>query len=534
MVNIIQSWLPLWLINNPIFLSISTLISEDLAFIYGLFSVKSESMNAIIFITFYTLGVLVGDILLYGVGVLTRKYSHLFIVQKLLKLFPKVDPNRSFEKFGIFEEFLIFTRFIPGTRLPTYIYCGIKGYSLFSFISILSMSTFVYSLLGISLILLSDGIDISNTSIWLKIVSVLLVSLTTIGIFKSLLLCKNLKRKYGEVLRPLRILIFRLRFLEFLPTVVFYLPFVPYFVYLLIRYRGFSAALSSNPGISMSGFVGELKSDIDKLILKHIPSYRLKLKKIDIEEELISQISNFEFPFIAKPDSGMRGTGVTLINNLEELEEYSRQSKKSFIIQEYYESNFEWGVFYYRMPDDKKGHVFSITDKGFPLVIGNGVDNIYELVLKDPYKRNRFDWIFSDSSIDPFLIPKDKEKLVLNVRGSHSKGCIFWNGESYLEEEYTSNLKSVLDKLPGFNIGRVDVRFKSFEGLLNGEFKLIEINGSGAESGNMYDPDMSYLETYKILIKQWSLIFKIGDLNKRKNINRDGLYCFFKTILSYK
>lgn len=520
--------------NNPFLLSLSTLISEDLAFLYGLFSVKNETMAAIVFVFCFTLGVIFGDILLYGVGVLIRKYSHVLIVKKLLKFFPEVNPNKSFKNFGLFEEFLIFTRFIPGTRLPTYIYCGIKGYSLFSFVSILLMSTVIYTGLGVFLILLSDGINISNTSIWLKILTVVFVGFTTIGTFKIILLCRKLKKRYGEILRPLRILIFRLRFFEFLPTVIFYLPFVPYFLYLLIRFRGFSAALSSNPGIRMSGLVGELKSDIDKLILQYTPSYRLKLRRINTKKELSSQVGDFKFPLIAKPDSGMRGTGVVLIHSMKELEEYSKQSKKSFIIQEYYKSRFEWGVFYYRMPKEDIGCIFSITDKGFPVVTGNGVDNLYELVLKDPYRRNRFDKIFSESDIDPFLVLKDQEELIINVRGSHSKGCIFWNGNSYLEEKYTSHIRSVLDKLPGFNIGRVDVRFKSFEELMNGEFKIIEINGAGAESGNMYDPNMSYVDAYKILIKQWNLIFKIGCLNKKKNIKSDGLYCFLKTIISYK
>lgn len=522
------------LLDNPFFLSIGTLVSEDLAFVSGLFSVKNSSMTAITFILAYSIGVLIGDILLYGLGVLTRKYSHIKVISKLLSFFPYSKKIDNHDKFGFFEEFLVFTRFIPGTRLPTYIYCGFTGYSLLNFVFILFISTVFYAGLGTSLILLSDSIDITNTSLFIKFSSVIFVSFLTIRIFKLLFLLRKLKFKYNEVIRPLSILILRLKFLEFLPTIIFYLPFVPYFMFLLIKYRGFSSALSSNPAIAMSGFVGELKSDIDQLIIKYIPSYNLKLKSIDNTKSINSQIEEFEFPVIAKPDSGMRGTGVALINSIEELTKYASKSKKKFVIQEYYDSPHEWGVFYYRFPGTYNGEIFSIVDKEFPKVIGDGRSTLYELVLKDRYRKNRFDWIFSDSTIDPFYIPMRDERYILSIRGSHSKGCIFWNGEKYLNEEYTKNIKKVLDQLPGFHIGRVDLRFQDLEGLKRGEFKLIEINGAGAESGNMYDPEMSYINTYKILIKQWNLIFKIGEINKKRQGKSSGVLSFLKTILTYK
>lgn len=52
------------------------------------------------------------------------------------------------------------------------------------------------------------------------------------------------------------------------------------------------------------------------------------------------------------------------------------------IIQEYI-PGCEFGVFYYRRPDEQHGRIFSITEKRFPEVIGDGARNLERLILDD-------------------------------------------------------------------------------------------------------------------------------------------------------
>ncbi|MCB0392905.1 MAG: hypothetical protein KDD25_00005, partial [Bdellovibrionales bacterium] len=70
-------------------------------------------------------------------------------------------------------------------------------------------------------------------------------------------------------------------------------------------------------------------------------------------------------------------------------------------------------------------------------------------------------------------------------------------------------------QIPGFYFGRVDIKFDTIEDLETGIFDLIEVNGAGAESTNIYDPRKSKREVYRILARQWTLAFSIGSENRR-------------------
>jgi hypothetical protein len=55
------------------------------------------------------------------------------------------------------------------------------------------------------------------------------------------------------------------------------------------------------------------------------------------------------------------------------------------------------------------------------------------------------------------------------------------------------------------------------ERLQEGEdFGIIEINGAGSEIIHAWDPDMPFFLTYKILLAQQRLLFRIGALNRAR------------------
>ena len=288
----------------------------------------------------------------------------------------------------------------------------------------------------------------------------------------------------------------------------------------------------SNPLIEMSGLLGELKSDIDETLKEKTPLHRLKLFKIKKDE--LCHDENLKFPLIVKPDSGMRGTDVSLVYNRDELNKYLLKAKKDSVVQEYFPSKNEWGVFYYRFPNHKTGHVYSITHKEFPQVVGDGYSSVLNLLWKQPLVRVRFDWLYNSIKEKLSIIPEKGEVISLVERGSHSKGCLFLDGAHFLTPEIEASMTGILDSIDGFFIGRVDIRFENLEKLSKGEFKIIEINGTGGESSNYYDPQMPYLKVFQTLIGQWNLAFKIGDINKKRSVPQRKLIDFFKIILKYR
>src|SRR5258707_3569310 len=86
---------------------------------------------------------------------------------------------------------------------------------------------------------------------------------------------------------------------------------------------------------------------------------------------------------VLKPDVGERGSGVAIIRSDAELQTYLRDARGDVIIQQYV-PGVEFGVFYVRRPGESHGRIFSLTEKRFPEVIGDGSSNIGELILRDP------------------------------------------------------------------------------------------------------------------------------------------------------
>ena len=76
---------------------------------------------------------------------------------------------------------------------------------------------------------------------------------------------------------------------------------------------------------------------------------------------------NLKYPLIGKPDIGMKGMMVKKLENEKELLSYATNSKVDFLIQEYVHFKNEIGIFYYRYPNEEKGHISGIVKNKFVL-----------------------------------------------------------------------------------------------------------------------------------------------------------------------
>ena len=93
--------------------------------------------------------------------------------------------------------------------------------------------------------------------------------------------------------------------------------------------------------------------------------------------------ASWEWPLILKPDQGERGAGLKLARDRDAVESYLRSYRGAVLVQPYDPGPFEAGIFYYRIPGRERGKIFSITDKRFPEVVGDGRSAIKDLVLRD-------------------------------------------------------------------------------------------------------------------------------------------------------
>lgn len=135
------------------------------------------------------------------------------------------------------------------------------------------------------------------------------------------------------------------------------------------------------------GFIMDSKIEIYDLIpQKYYPETKFVKERIPFDAvEKVLETSKIKFPFIVKPDIGLRGSAVKKIANLEELESYHNKANFDYLLQDLIPFENEVGIFYVRFPPDasgeKHGKITGIVAKEFLIVEGDGSSTIEEPLI---------------------------------------------------------------------------------------------------------------------------------------------------------
>jgi hypothetical protein len=274
-----------------------------------------------------------------------------------------------------------------------------------------------------------------------------------------------------------------------------------------------------NPCMPLGGLVGESKSDI----LRLIPSqYVLPFQTIDpaAVEQRVRVVLEFltrtqlDWPVILKPDVGQRGEGVKRINSLDEARNYFNLHEQKSIVQAFHPGPFEVGLFYYRFPGHETGEIFSITDKIFPAVIGDGVSTLRQLIERHPRLRRQRHIFFASHAKHLKDVPQHGQTLRLSDTGNHCRGTMLRDGAAWVTPELSTAINTIATQIHGFYFGRFDIRYNDPALLAKGtDLGIIELNGLTSEATHIYDPDGSLWQAWKTLIKQWRIAYRIGHAN---------------------
>ena len=318
-----------------------------------------------------------------------------------------------------------------------------------------------------------------------------------------------------------------LSWFEFLPTFFFYTPVVFLWVWLGFKYRNLSLPLIANPGIALSGMVGESKNEILSLAGKKASAWILPYTMWEKNtqssalqaQNILSalQEKKITFPYVAKPDIGCRGAGVRLIESTEELEKYLQifPDNANIMIQKKAAFSAEAGVFYVRYPGESHGKIISMTLKYNPFVLGDGVRTLGELIDDDP-RAGKLRHLYRTRHQNALsCVLQSGEIYRLTFSGSHCCGAIFRNANEYITEELVFAFDEIINDVPGYHFGRIDLKFKNIDSLMRGEdFKIIEMNGASSEAAHIWDRNTTLKEALSTLLNQYKILFEIGAIQK--------------------
>ena len=327
---------------------------------------------------------------------------------------------------------------------------------------------------------------------------------------------------------------------EFWPSYMFYIPNLPYAIYLALKARSFVFFSAANPSIKHSGNGSESKFDTLKLIPADYAPTSVLIQKHTNFSSVKSKLeeSALTYPLIAKPDVGFRGLLVEKINSELQLKSYLKKYNSiTIILQEFVNLPHECGIFYHRIPDEENGHITSITLKEYLSVTGDGTSSLLQLVRKNPRVLKHFALIKNLHADSLNQVIEKDQKMVLNVIGNHCKGSTFLDGNHLIDDSLESAIDNLVKKIPHIYYGRIDLKYESFDQLKKLEdFKIIEINGIISEPTHIYDPyRSSYFKALKEIRKHWKILFKVATTNKRINhVNYDSPKSFIRSLKNLK
>lgn len=495
----------------------ATLVSEDLACIATGLLVGRGTIGFAAGTSACFAGIVIGDLGLYAAG---RILGRAAVRRAPLRWFiSDAAIDRSSAWFGRHGAWIaLVTRFIPGTRLPTYFAAGVLHTRALAFLGVFLLAAALWTPLLVGASALFGSQVLAGFTRYRQWALPTLLAIA-FGMFVLVQLLLPLATWRGR-----RLLLSRWRRVtrwEFWPQWAFYPPVVAYILRLAVRYRSLTVWTAANPAIPGGGFVGESKAGILEG-LRHAPDRVARWRLLPAGEtpgDRMERVRAFlaehglAYPVVLKPDVGERGSGVAIVADEAGARRYLEAARGAVLVQEYV-PGVEFGVFYYRMPGDATGRVFAITEKRFPGVVGDGRRTLEQLILADDRAVCMAPFFLALHAARLDDVPAAGTEVALVRLGTHSRGAAFFDGEWVR----TPALEAAIDQLSrgyeGFWFGRYDLRAPSVEAIKAGTgFKVIELNGSGAEATNIYDPANRLGQAHRVLRSQWAIAFEIGARN---------------------
>ncbi len=429
---------------------------------------------------------------------------------------------------------VVLARFIPGTRFPVFFSAGLARMHFLWFAMLLLVPALIWTPALTGLAWWGGDKVVAYLALfrmhgWQAAV---IIGLLLLILVKSvpLFLSRNARRlAWGRWQRRLR--------WEFWSPWAIYLPLVPYFIWLALRYRGATVFTAANPGMPAGGLIGESKQAIlGELNVSERPRWLYIADPQDASSlaciETWRQAESLDYPLVVKPEFGERGQGVNVVRSATELEEHLSHCMSAQIIQAYVDGQ-EFGVFYFRFPDQERGQIFSITEKQPIKLVGDGHRSLRQLIIDDDRAVMMAAVHFSKHAVNLDKVVEEDHEVELVEVGTHALGCVFLDGARYVSPQLEETIERISRAYQGFYFGRYDLKVPSVQALKSGQqITLIELNGVSSEATHIYDPRYGVFQAWRTLARQWRVAYAIGAANRDRGDYVEGPLAVIRRVLA--
>lgn len=529
---------------------------EDLAIILGGYIITNKLLPVSVVALSLYCGMVVSDFALYGLGMMARRLPWLrrFAVDSRVLRFGDMLKRNLFAV-------VAFCRVVPGVVFFAFVACGWTRVSPWRFAAAsLIVSALYLPLMLYLVIVFGDALD-DRVGLWAW--PMLLAAMAATGFARKRVFrlqgADEVAAETAPDTTPRNVCVGmpalatherRVAAAERIPPALFYIPLVLNWLRLGLRYRSLTLPSAVNPAILTGGMWGETKSsyfnDISPGHRRWVADFVTLERGADPQadlayaQDLLVQ-SGLAYPLIAKPDVGWHGHGVRCLNGVDDLAAYLAQFPcgASLLLQRYVDDPAEAAVLYARLPGEARGRILSLTLRYFPHVVGDGVTALRDLIRRD----ERAGWkagfhLGIDRShcslgeYDLARVPASGEVVRIALIGNQRAGALYRDGSRYISAALETRLDAIARSMMEFHYGRFDIRFKTVEALMQGEdFSIVEINGIGGESIDVWDPGVPVRDVYRRLADQQRLLFLIGARNRERGFRPTGVTTFVASLM---
>ena len=125
--------------------------------------------------------------------------------------------------------------------------------------------------------------------------------------------------------------------------------------------------------------------------------------------------------------------------------------------------------------------------------------------------------------------------MQLVFAGNHCKGSIFRNGHEHITPALAARIEAIARAIPDFHFGRFDVRYDGAAALRRGEdFRIIEINGVGAEATHIWDPSTNLWDIWGVQLHHYGAAFDIGRRMRAAGAKTSGLRAMYRDWMTQR